>query len=318
VPSNFAGRIAETAVRLPAHVAIERLTSNGIVTTPYGALTEDARRFGGWLAANGFARGDRAALLADNSADWIAAYLGILWIGGVAVPLDTAYKASQVHTVLVSSGARVLFTTTRYLETARAAASGISGGAAILLVLIDLIDVEAGAAGVVGPDEVRRAAPVDAPADVRSGDRAVMLYTSGTTADPKGVVLTHGNLDAERRAALTIIEATERDAVLGVLPLFHALAQMANLLLPLAVGARVVFLDTVSSTSLLEALATRGITIFACVPQFFYLIHQRVMSEIAKGGAARVRLFRTLLGVNRLCRDRIGDAHSDHWRLAVR
>ncbi len=125
-----------------------------------------------------------------------------------------------------------------------------------------------------------------------------MLYTSGTTADPKGVVLTHGNLDAERRGALAIIEASEQDALLGVLPLFHALAQMANLLIPLTVGARVVFLETVSSTTLLEALATRPITIFACVPQFFYLIHQRVTAEVAKGGALRVGVFRALLGLN--------------------
>ena len=76
---------------------------------------------------------------------------------------------------------------------------------------------------------------------------AVMLYTSGTTADPKGVVLTHANLDAERAGAFAVVTVTETDALLGVLPLFHALAQMANLLLPLAVGARVVFLETVSS-----------------------------------------------------------------------
>ena len=312
MPSNFAGRIAATAARLPEHVAIERVTSGGVDTTRYGALMEGARRFGGWLAANGFVRGDRAALLADNSADWIAAYLGVLWLGGVAVPLDTAYNATQVHTVLASSGARVLFTTTRYLETARTAALEISGGAAITLVLL-----EAGQPGVVGADDVRRVRPLDAPADVEPGDRAVMLYTSGTTADPKGVVLTHGNLDGERAAALAIIDATERDAVLGVLPLFHALAQMANLLLPLAVGARVVFLETVSSSSLLEALATRGITIFACVPQFFYLIHQRVMSEVATGGGARVRLFRALLAVNRACRDRIGWNPGRRWFARV-
>ena len=68
----------------------------------------------------------------------------------------------------------------------------------------------------------------------------------------------------------------EHDTILGVLPLFHALAQMANLLLPFSIGARVVFLETVNTTELLRALAERQVTIFACVPQFFYLIHQRV------------------------------------------
>ena len=68
----------------------------------------------------------------------------------------------------------------------------------------------------------------------------MILYTSGTTADPKGVVLTHANLLAERDAAFAVVDVSERDAVLGVLPLFHSLAQLANLLLPFAVGARVV------------------------------------------------------------------------------
>ena len=71
-----------------------------------------------------------------------------------------------------------------------------------------------------------------------------------------------------------------------MLPLFHALAQMANLLLPLSIGARVVFLETVNTTELLRALKERGVTIFACVPQFFYLIHQRVTAEV---GEARAR-----------------------------
>ena len=91
----------------------------------------------------------------------------------------------------------------------------------------------------------------------------------------------------------------ERDSVLGVLPLFHALAQLANLLLPFAVGARVVFLETLSSTELVRALSERAITIFACVPQFFYLIHQRVMREVEKRGALRARwCSRALLATN--------------------
>ncbi len=117
-------------------------------------------------------------------------------------------------------------------------------------------------------------------------DAAVILYTSGTTSDPKGVVLTHGNLAAERESAFAVVDVSEQDAVLGVLPLFHSLAQMANLLLPFAVGARVVYLETLNTTDLLKALAERRITIFACVPQFFYLIHQRVIGEVAKGGVA--------------------------------
>ena len=95
-------------------------------------------------------------------------------------------------------------------------------------------------------------------------------------------MLTHANLLAERDAAFAVVDVTDQDAILGVLPLFHSLAQLANLLLPFAVGARVVYLETLNSTDLVKALSERKITIFACVPQFFYLIHQRVMQQVAE------------------------------------
>jgi long-chain acyl-CoA synthetase len=128
-----------------------------------------------------------------------------------------------------------------------------------------------------------RTAPPAPDAPRAPGAAAVILYTSGTTADPKGVVLTHNNLIAERDATFAAVSVSEHDSVLGVLPLFHALAQMANLLLPFAIGARVVFLETLNSSELLRALAGREITIFACVPQFFYLIHERLLKEVAHG-----------------------------------
>jgi long-chain acyl-CoA synthetase len=300
--ANFCVRIAESATRFPDLPAIELAHADGRTTAvSYAGLMRDAGRFGGWLKGSaGLSTGDRAAILADNDARWIAAYLGTMWIGAVAVPLDTAYKPAQVRAIVQNSGARVLFTTPKYLETALAAA-GLLGAEAPRIVLL-----AGSAANVAGPAEVDAVATAPPMTERASADSAVILYTSGTTADPKGVVLTHGNLDAERLSALSIVHCTEHDAVLGVLPLFHALAQMANLLLPLSVGARVVFLETVNSTTLLGALETRGITIFACVPQFFYLIHQRVTTEVAKGGLFSRRAFRTLINTNVWLRDHLG------------
>jgi long-chain acyl-CoA synthetase len=283
---NFAGRITETAGRFPGRPAIEVLRPSGLETTTYASLISHAGRFRTWLESDGVAPGDRVAILADNDATWIAAYLGILGLGAVAVPLDTAYKAAQIRAVIENSGARVLFTTAKYASASREAATGSSTTVHLL---------------------------ADAPADgtsaaaaiVTSETAAVILYTSGTTADPKGVVLTHGNLEAERQAAFSIITVTEADAVLGVLPLFHALAQMANLLLPLSAGARVVFLETVNSTTLLDALTARRITIFACVPQFFYLIHQRVTSEMAKKGRPVRAILRGIIATNVWLRDHL-------------
>ena len=83
-----------------------------------------------------------------------------------------------------------------------------------------------------------------------------------------------------------------------MLPLFHSLAQLANLLLPFAVGARVVYLETLNSADLIRALSERKITIFACVPQFFYLIHQRVMQQVQRSGVLTRLVFGSLLALN--------------------
>ena len=291
--ANFAARIGEVAARWPDRPAIEQVRGTGEVeTTTYGALDDRAQRLAGWLASQPIHAGDRAAILADNDARWIAAYLGTLRFGAVAVPLDTAYKAAQVRAVLESSGARLIFTTEKYLATAQAAAGQLGPDPPAIVLL------SGAAAGVVDAAAIDAAPPQQPFAEVADSAAAVILYTSGTTADPKGVVLTHANLDAERAAAFGVVDVTEIDAVLGVLPLFHALAQMANLLLPLSVGARVVFLDTVSSSTLLAALQSRGITIFACVPQFFYLIHQRVLQDVSRAGALARGALRALIGLN--------------------
>jgi long-chain acyl-CoA synthetase len=295
---NFFEQFAWAATRHSSRTAIEIQRKERVDATSYGRLREMAERTAAWLAVIEVAPGDRCAILADNDADWCAAYLGILRRGAVAVPLDTAYKASQVETLLRDSGARVFFTTPKYLETVREGRRLASSDCRLVL-LHGESDGAVSFAAMVGG---RMPAPPLPACPSTVSDPAVILYTSGTTSDPKGVVLTHGNLLAERAGAFEFVRVDEHDTVLGVLPLFHALAQMANLLLPFSIGARVVFLEALNTTELLRALSERGVTIFACVPQFFYLIHQRVTTEVGKASVLVRALFRAMLALNRISR----------------
>ena len=136
-------------------------------------------------------------------------------------------------------------------------------------------------------------------------DLAALLYTSGTTADPKGVMLTHANLVGEANSVFALLTVGPTDALLGILPMFHVLAQMANLFLPLFNGARVVYLETLNTTELLRALQERDITVFCVVPQFFYLIHEKIFKEIDKRGKLAGRVVRALMAINRWLR-RVG------------
>ncbi len=291
---NVFEQFAWAADRHPARIAIEVQRQDHLESVSYARVREMAERTAAWLSLIGVGAGARCAIVADNDVHWCAAYLGILRLGAVAVPLDTAYQPPQIATLLHDCGAGVCFTTLKYLDTLRAAmTAAVSQGRIVLL------HGEApGTVSFEGMVGARMPAPPLRPCPSRPDDMAVILYTSGTTSDPKGVVLTHGNLLAERTAVFGVVRVDERDCVLGVLPLFHSLAQMANLLLPLSVGARVVFLETVNTTELVRALRERGVTVFACVPQFFYLIQQRVLSEIGKSGLVTRNLFRLLLCIN--------------------
>ena len=243
------------ATELQRRDRVDRLT--------YRELAAIASAAAAWLLARGVGKGDRVAILAENDGVWCGAYLGIMRAGAVAVPLDTNYTAAQVAKLLLDCRASALFTSTPLSETARAALAASRD--------MPLAFIHSDLEGLAAPTAVPR---------VGEADPAVILYTSGTTADPKGVVLTHANLVAERTAAFQRVHVDERDVILSVLPLFHALAQMANLLLPFSVGARVVYLETLNTSELTRALHECGITAFVCVPQFFYLLHQRIEHEI--------------------------------------
>ena len=290
--SNVYDAFAAAADRFADRPAIEIFSRVGIDTYRYADLRILTGRAAQLLAAQGIGPGDRCAILADNDARWCAAYLGTLRLGSVVVPLDTAYKAHQVRTVIDDAGALVLFTTARYLDIARAAIAALSAPPRLVL----LSGSRDGLSTLDDSGDGATLLPDSCPAT--PDDPAVTLYTSGTTSDPKGVILTHGNLLAEKTAAFKVVILTEHDRILGILPLFHALAQVANLLLPLTTGARVVFLETLNSTEMMRALVECRITAFCVVPQLYYLLHQRVMDQV-QASPLPVRItFRTLLLLN--------------------
>lgn len=275
----------DTVRRFGDRTAVEVQRKEALDRYSYRDLHALALDRAAWLAGAGVRPGDRCAILAHNDAHWCAAYLAILGVGGVVVPFDTNYNAGQVATILKDSGARVLFASERLRDVADAALAGLAG--------VARVDVHAPPGPVgFGEHAVQPGRALEATAT------AVILYTSGTTSDPKGVVLSHGNLIAERDAAFAVVNVGADDSVLGVLPLFHSLAQLANLLLPFAVGARVVYLETLSSQELVRALSERKVTIFACVPQFFYLIHERILREVNQRGPVARVAFRAMLATS--------------------
>ena len=303
---TFYDRFVECSERWPENVALELQRHDHLESCTYAELHRMAESVGRWITEKQFVHGSRLAILADNHPRWVAAYLGIIASGCAAVPLDTSLHADQVTKLLKDSGTSAVFCDAKHLPAARPAVTELNLG----LILMDpdrmtghSIDHPSDDHFLANLPAIFEAGPGNfKPAAANNDDLASLLYTSGTTADPKGVMLTHANFLGEVEAVFNWIDLGPTDAVLGVLPLFHVLAQMANLLLPLVKGARVVYLETLNTTELLRALNDRNITAFAVVPQFYNLIHDRIFQEIEKRGTVTKKLFAAMMALNHTLR----------------
>ena len=218
--------------------------------------------------------GDRVAIVAENRPEWAIAYFGIVAAGATAVPLDIQMNKGELETFLAASKSRMIFATARTwpvimdLPFRPALVSLDRANGAGNLTLEEL--VERGG-------KSRGARPMVAPDDVAS-----LLYTSGTTGKPKGVLLTHRNLVSNARALAESGLAGAEDNFLAVLPLHHTYPFMVSLLVPLWLGARVTFLQSLKGPDLVQCLREAQVTFLVGVPQIFAMVRRAIFEEIGR------------------------------------
>lgn len=285
-----------------------------------GGLAERIQRLGHALRAAGYGRGSKVALCMENRPAWPVAYLAVWYAGGVTVPVDPQLEGEALGRILRHSEAAACITSEALRSKVTECCRQGNGSPAVLDVDLGDGPYWDGAPGAGSPapaggdsislDELVAAHPLPAGApwspEPAPEGLATIMYTSGTTGRPKGVMISRQALAANIRAALQRIEFTAEERVLGVLPLFHALPLLANCLGPLHLGARVVFLSELTSEAILAAFRRHGITVFVCVPLFFYRFHDRLREQLAALPPHRRLVARTLLGLCRFARRRLG------------
>ncbi len=229
----------------------------------YEELEPLTRRVAALLSLLGAATGDRVAILAESRPEWGIASLGISRAACVLVPILPDFTGAQVAAILDHSESRVLFVSRRQLDKAGQAAEG-----RVLVALEDFSPISA-PAGFSLPD----AKAVDGAAaglvlpEVGGEDLAAIVYTSGTTGSPKGVMLSQRNVVHDAWSIRFIMRIGTRDRLLSILPLAHAYEFSVGFLYPMMQGASIRYLDRPpSSSALLPALAAVRPTIMLTVP----------------------------------------------------
>lgn len=231
-----------------ANAAAERFADNlaisdGPVQLSYSELVARARVFGSALVETGVQPGERVAIWAFNSVEWVIAYLGLIQAGAVLVPVNTRFKGREASDILLRSRARALVTVSDFLGTDHLAL--LRSADVALPELSTVIDIQDGTGdgATRWTDFLARSTPTGLAevdrrrAGMRSDDPADILFTSGTTGIPKGVVMTH---EQTLHVAFDYVLQTDLladDRYLMINPYFHMFGLKAGILACLASGA---------------------------------------------------------------------------------
>jgi long-chain acyl-CoA synthetase len=241
------------AVSTPERPALR--LDNLVIT--YAELHEAARRMASLLQSAGVQPGDRVGLMLPNIPAFPVAFYGALCAGAIAVPMNPLLKSREVEYYLTDSGARAIVT---WHGSAGEAAKGATGAGAEVITVEDA-DLSSMLADV---------APVEHAAEADDNDDAVILYTSGTTGQPKGAQLTHGGLTTNARVtAQTLLKGEADDVVMGCLPLFHVFGLTCGLNAAVIAGSTLTLLPRFTPEKALEIIQRDGVTIFEGVPTMY-------------------------------------------------
>ncbi len=238
------------------------------------------------LVKSGVQKGDRVAVTGKNSPEWAIAYLSVLYAGGVVVPLDYQLPAKTMDALMKHSDVKIAFVDEELFNEVGKEVSlekKISLSPSKKPYLLNMV-VKAHQERIM-PEE---------------GDLAAILYTSGTTGSPKGVMLTHSNLVSDCYLAQTHMTLYETDVFYALLPIHHSYTMLAVFIEALSVGAELVFGKKLVVSQIFKDLKQGNVTMFLGVPMLFNKLIKGVMSGIREKGIAVYGLIRFLMIISGL------------------
>ena len=281
-------------VKTMFHISVLRYPNNNCfkafspkeISFTYAEAEKKIKEVSYYLLSQGVKKGDKIAVSGKNSPEWAIAYLGIIYAGCIVVPLDILLKDSEMETLMKFGGVSRLF-----IDSDRIRNIDKDGSVG----LIEKLSLEP-------DDEYKYVLDLDGDEregfEAKSDEVAAILFTSGTTGTPKGVMLTNENLVADCYLAQGNMNIYSTDVFYAILPIHHAYTMLAVMYESFSVGACTVFGKKLVVTQILKELREGKVTMFLAVPMLFNKMIAALMSGIRKKGIVVYGLIRFLMSVS--------------------
>ncbi len=258
-------KFQEVASLFPHKEALSFQKNLSFSSLTFREVLSYAFRINSFLKEENFKFPDKAILYMENNPFWFSTYLGIVSLGGVAIPVDSQLREEEFENILIDSEAKIIFcseSTFRRIENIK-----FNTYQAKIVILDRNFFKKQG---------LSQASFLDFSED----NLASLVYTSGTTDNPKAVMLSHKNFMYNFYSIWELGFYTHRDLFLCILPLHHTYPFMVNLLVPLLSGAGVVFPQSLKKEDILFSLKNKRISILVGVPQLFSLFEQSFQRKL--------------------------------------
>lgn len=268
--SSIFSRFAESAQIHSANTAFIYCTAAGCQTFTYAEILHRSIAVAGLLKDIGLTGGAAVAICAENSPKWCASYLAATAAGAISVPMDAELGEAEIKTLLVNSGASAIFTSCHTNDRVHSACEGLS---------VRQIEFDSSEFNNVW-ENAKDSGSIPESLSTND-DTASIIYTSGTTSTPKGVILTHGNFLCDAAAVIETGLIMASDNLLSVLPLHHTYPFMCTFLVPLLIGATITYPPSLKGQELIGTISAQSVTILIAIPRLIEMILSAIETKIA-------------------------------------
>lgn len=296
----------DTAARHSSKAALMEKMAGTYRTITYQQMKEKVEQVAAFLIAHGFEPQTRIALLSENRPEWPISDMGMISAGMVCIPIYPTSTPHQISYILNDSGAAAIFVS-RPLQLAKITAIYKNSPQLRLVVVMDECDpVVMGDMRMVSFKQLlEEGRSVDAAVraelqhrlqQAHESDLVSIVYTSGTTGDPKGVMLTHRNFASNARGAIEALKFTADETTLSFLPLSHVLERVVHYALQYC-GATIAYAESIDTIS--QNLGEVRPSAFVGVPRVFEKIYNRIIQSVESDKPLKKKIFYWALEVGK-------------------